>query len=371
MKISHIFSFPLLILMLLSCNEDDQQPQSSCLTENFFSAYPIRNFKMGFTSWPAAPGQQAVDDTYEFLANNADIYSEHIDSNIPWQAWTDGTPLPKAFTDNIDSRVANRVASLKLLVSISLLNLIRSDLAPDFDGNAPSYIQMNDKAIEDAYVKHVSYIVDRLQPDYLVIAVEVNELKVYSETKWIEYKALIREVKQKIRQKYPNLMVSESFTLHTLYQPNVTDKQAYQEDVINYMNTLDLVSISFYPYLNQLIRTEEYQLIFDFLHEKVTKPIAFAETAFFAEDLVVQSFGLNIQGDECKQNAYLETLLTNAQDQDYEFVIWWAYKDFDELWETFPEDLKGLGRLWRDTGLLDENDNTRIAQTTWDIVLKK
>ncbi len=371
MKIPYIFSLLLTTTILLSCNENNEQPQSNCLSRDFFSGYPKRNFKMGFTSWPAAPGQQAVDETYEFLADNADIYSEHIDSNIPWQAWMSGSPLPAAFTDNIDSRVANRIETSDLLVSISLLNLKRDDLAPDFDGNTPQYTYINDKAIEDAYVKHVSYIIDRLQPDFLVTGIEVNELKVQSETKWIEYKALMQEVNQRIRQNYPNLMISESVTLHTLYQPNVANPQAYIEEVTGYMNTMDFVSISYYPYLNQRIKEEEYQKVFDFLHEQITRPIAFVETAFFAEDLIVPRFGLNMKGDECAQNAYLETLLTNALEQNYAFIIWWAYKDFDELWQTFPEDLKDLGKLWRDTGLIDENNNSRMARTTWSIVLKK
>ena len=128
---------------------------------------------------------------------------------------------------------------------------------------------------------------------------------------------------------------------------------------------MDFVAVSFYPFFKGQHTKEEFQQAFNFLHDKVNKPIAFVETTHIAEDLSVPAFDLFIEGDECEQNAYLEILLANAQKENYEFVIWWAYKDFDSLWQTFPDEVKDVGKLWRDTGLIDENGNERKGYLTW------
>ena len=42
-----------------------------------------------------------------------------------------------------------------------------------------------------------------------------------------------------------------------------------------------------------------------------------------------------------------------------------CYPDFDALWQTFPDEVKAIGQIWRDTGLLDEDGNERPAFTVW------
>lgn len=364
-----------LIFSSISCKENEKiildNPSASCATENFFSDYTSKNFKMGFSTWSYAPTQEAVEGTYQFIENNSDIYSEHIDNKIPWQAWINDTALPTEFTNEIAGRASKRILNHELLVAVSLLNSDRSDLASDFDGKTPNYTTLNEQKIEDAYFKHIDYLLKELNPNYLVIAIEVNELKLKSETKWQEYKLLIKNVKRRIRVVYPDLKISESITLHNLYLVATPNAEDFITEVVNYANQMDFAAISYYPFFKGQHSKAEFQLAFDFLHSKITKPIAFVETSHIAENLSIPAFNFSSKSDECEQNAYLETLLENAQKQDYEFVIWWAHRDFDELWETFPEELKDLGKLWRDTGLLDENGKERVAYSTWKMVLDK
>ncbi|HKK61971.1 MAG TPA: hypothetical protein VJ951_05395, partial [Bacteroidales bacterium] len=136
-------------------------------------------------------------------------------------------------------------------------------------------------------------------------------------------------------------------------------------------NQMDFVAISFYPFFKNQNSVNDFQQTFDFLHNRIDKPIAFVETCHLAENLLVTNLNLSISGNEVEQNSYLETLLTNAQEQNYEFVIWWAHRDYDALWETFPPELKDIGKLWRDTGLLDEDGNERVSYTTWKTSLEE
>jgi hypothetical protein len=326
---------------------------------------------MGFTTWSYGPNIQDVDDTYAFIKQNADIYAEHIDGNIPWNAWLNGLPLPTEFTNEIIGRANRKIDNSQLLLSVSLLNLDRDELAEDFDGTVPTYSNMNDFHIEDAYFKHIEYLVNQFTPDYLVIAIEVNLLIINAKDKWDAYKLLIENVKSRIQQAHPNLRISESIALHNLYEPEVPNPTAYINEMTNYMNQMDYVAISFYPFFKNLHSQSEFQRVFDFLHNNINKPIAFVETSHIAEDLIVPNLNLSITGTEIEQNLYVETLFENATEEDYEFVIWWAHRDYDALWETFPDELKDIGQLWRDSGILNENGNERVSKTTWNTYLAK
>ncbi|MGL1887476.1 MAG: glycosyl hydrolase 53 family protein [Reichenbachiella sp.] len=350
----------LISLFLFNCSKDE--PTVEVNTD--------RDFKMGFTTWSYGPNLQDVNDTYAFIANNADIYAEHIDNNIPWNAWINDLTLPSAFINEITGKANKKILGKKLLLSVSLLNSNRDELASDFDSTIPAYTNLDDTDIKNAYFQHINYLVSEFAPDYLVIAIEVNELRLRSPRKWDSYKNLIFDVKSRIKELYPNLKISESISLHNLYEPDVSDPATFIEEITNHMNQMDFIAISFYPFLKNISSKKNYQEVFDFLHANVTRPIAFVETAHIAEDLVIPNLTVSIEGSEDEQNAYLETLIENAENYDYEFIIWWAHRDYDALWETFPEEVKDLGQIWRDTGLLNENGTEKPAFSIWSINLQ-
>ncbi|SRR6056297_595502 len=345
-----------LFISLASCDNRDENIQIDSIN---------RNYMMGFTTWSFGPTVQDVNDTYAFIGNNTDIYTEHIDNKIPWNAWINDLTLPSEFTNEINGRIDRKLNAKQLLLSVSLLNSNRDELAEDFNDSIPSYTNLNDIEIEDAYFKHINYLVNQFEPDFLVIAIEVNELRLRADNKWDGYTLLIQNVKSRIKELHPNLPISESISLHNLYQPDITNATEYIDEIISHMNQMDFVAISFYPFLNNQNSVNDYQQTFDFLHNRINIPIAFVETCHLAENLLVPNLNVSISGNEVEQNSYLKTLLTNAKEQNYEFVIWWTHRDYDALWETFPPEVKDIGKLWRDTGLLDEDGNERVSYTTW------
>lgn len=366
-----LFLLSVSILLALSCNKDGENSTADSSNCEFFCEFESRNFQMGFTTWPFAPTEASVNETYQFISNQSDIYSEHIDSEIPWNAWINGSPLPVEFTNTMANRASRVIPNLKLTVSVSLLNLSRDELASDYDGTIPNYTQLNDPHIEDAYFKHLKYITDLLNPDYLILAIEVNQLLIKAPDKWDAYKLLMANIRTRIKQEYPSLVISESVTLHNFFEPNVEDPETYIEEVTDYINTMDFATISFYPFFSGLKTKADFQRAFDFLHEQVNTSIAFGETGHLSEDLTVESFDLFIQGNQSEQNDYLESLITNAQEHNYEYLIWFTHRDYDELWETFPEDLKDLGKLWISTGMINEDGMEKEAFATWEFVVNK
>jgi len=359
------------IILMSACSGDDNGTVNDDDADSFFDKYDTREFKMGFTTWPYAPTQEAVTSTETFLDSNGDIYSEHIDSEIPWSAYINDTELPSSFIEMIANRAARRTSTNTMTLSISLLNLGRDDLMSDYDGTIPNYSSLDDAHIADAYYKHVNYLLEQLSPEYLVIAVEADGLLKHSPEKWEAYKSLMAEVKSRVKDDYPTLPISESMMLHSFYNPDFGDSQALISEVASYMNSMDFAAISFYPFLKGLKTKEEFQGAFDFLHEMIQVPIAFAETSHLSEDLNIEGYDLFIEGNELEQNDYMQTLLTNAQEEDYEYIIWWTHRDYVPLWEIFPEDLKDLGAIWLSNGILDEDGTEKEAFSSWKAAFSK
>ncbi len=365
LKPKSIFALMFFALSIVSCDKQENIEDINCLSEGFFLKESQRNFRMGFTSWNYGPELADVADTYQFISNNGDIYTEHIDHKIPWNAWINGLNLPNDFTDEIDFKLSNRIKDKPLLLSVSLLNTDRNELSEDVDGSIPVYTSFADEHIKNAYFKHLDYLISRFNPNYVCLSIEFNELYINDISKWEGYKLLMSEIRKLVRAKYPTLPLSESITLHNFYKPNINGAQEYQNELTSYINSLDFAAISHYPFFKDQHSKPEFQGAFDFLHQRVNNTIAFVETSSIAENLIIPGMDVNISTSECEQNAYLETLLENAQDNNYEFIIWWSHRDYDAIWQTFPDKLKDIGQIWRDSGLLSETGFKRPAYYSW------
>ncbi len=366
MKHQKKYLFFILLLFVFACKKEQKQIQpESCDYATVLEEGEIRNFKMGFSTWPFGATEEDKITTMNFIEQNSDIYCEQIDDKIPWSSLINNTDYPQEFLDEINFRVGKRVDT-ELFLAIDLLNTDRNDLLEDYDGKIPEYTHLYDDAIKNAFVKHVKWLIEQFSPDYLIISQEANELYIEDQEKWNEFKILIDEVKTEIKSSYPDLPVSVSIVLHNLFEPEDVDNIAdYQAEVSEFIGTMDFAPISFYPFFKGMHTKTEFQTAFDFINDFTNKPIAFVETCHLAENLKINSYNLEISSDICEQNNYMEFLLDNAQTNDYLFVIWWSHRDFDALWETFPNKYKDLGKLWRDTGILDEDGEHRPAYTTW------
>lgn len=348
---------------LSSCKESDTEDPKP-------SGQITRNFEMGFTTWPYGPNQSDVDSTYLLIQDNGDCYTEHLDNKIPWKALINNTPFPSEFLNDLTGRKIQKPANKSLILSVSLLNGSRADLIEDYDGSVPNYNQLNDSTIADAYFDYLDYLIEELNPSYLIAALEVNELLEKNATKWAEYKLLIAAVKERLKAKYSTLMISESITLHNWYEPGSSSLTNEQQEISNYISTQDFAAISFYPFLAGLSSEKGFNDAFFFLNKNVNIPIAFSETGHLAEDLIIPNLNTTIKSDLIQQQQYMDILLNNAQNNNYLFVTWWTYRDYDKLWNTFPANLKDIGQIWRDTGIEDENGAKRPAYSSWNSFFK-
>ena len=361
------------ILMVASCKKLNEFPDPieetnlmTCYEPSDTVIITNRTFSMGFSTWSYGPSSEATNNTYNFLGENGDIYSEQFDDHIPWFALRDGRPLPEQASSDLNTRVDNIISSNDLVLSISLFNPDRNDLITGYNGDTPMYNSLSEPFVEDTYFTYVTTMADAFPNlKYLVVAMEVNEFYLKSNEKWEDYKTLMANLKPRLYERYPGVQISESITLHNL---STSSDQQYVDDIISYVNELDFAAISYYPFLHGALDDNQIQKDFDFLHDKISKPIAIVETGQIAETLEVPE--VTLETDECTQKDYVQLLLSNANSHNYEFVIWWTHKDYDELYETFPESTKPLGRIWRDAGLINEADQERPGFREWKAIFE-
>jgi hypothetical protein len=337
-----------------------------------------RPFYMGFTSWPYAATSKAVLGTYSFIGSNGDIVAEHIEEGVPWLEAVQGKPFPKGFVTRVDGRRKMRPKGVKLLLSITPLDLDRCTLATlaDDKGQQPlpkEWVRkrLNDPDVKKAYLNYCVWMTDRFKPDYLLTGIESNELLLHRPNQWKDYLELSQHVRGELKKKYPALPVAESITLHKLLDTTIRDLDAYRKAIKSFVAEHDFFGVSFYPFFLGQHTSREFLEALAFLPKFSDKPIAITETGHPAEDLVAKKFKLNFPSTPKEQDDFINALLTRAQEDRYLFVVCFTWKDFDELWKNFPPEAQDLGRLWRDTGLVDENDKRRPAYATWKKALAR
>jgi len=303
----HILFFVLACCALIACNDDNESVIDSCLDEGFFSTVTDRSFKMGFTTWPYAPDPSSVFDTFDFIEANGDIYTEHYDTHIPWYSYINNSPLPSDFTETISFKTSQKPQNLDMVLAVSLLNTLRTGLMEDADGNVPAYSSLNDDVIFNAYMDHLRYLVNAFQPEYLLFGIEVDFIFINDTLNWNEYLALSGRIQNQLRIEYPLIQISASITLHNLVEnSDVSNMPELRQAMASYMSGLDFSAISFYPFTRQFFTKTELRTAFDLLHSLTQNRIAFVETNSIAEDLNIPNLGINILGNECIQNTYLE-----------------------------------------------------------------
>ena len=337
-------------------------------------AAETRTFYMGTTPWPADFTFSEVDSAYLFINNRCDIVSHHFDDGLPYEEAFYNRPMPANLQQDIQTRKTKTAAGKKVFLSVSALALNRVT-RPDYYTNAPAtdsiknywrQLPFDNNKVVTAYVNYVSWLIEQLQPVYVNYGVESNASG-WNPTNFLLYKSFLQQVYQQLKIKYPSIPFFISF---------IVDET---NEGFNYANQLiaytDFVGLSAYPYVtvsssgsgNTNPANFPAGYFERFANLAATKPLAFAETGYIAENLVIPSFSLNKQGNVNWQKDYLEKVLQFCNERKAKLFIWFCHKDYDAGNNTLRtlglyQDLFGF---WEDTGLKDENGKERPAYASW------
>ncbi len=94
-------------------------------------------------------------------------------------------------------------------------------------------------------------------------------------------------------------------------------------------------------------------------------PIAVSETAFSGEPTEFRTLDTTLPGSPRMQSGYLESLFATAQQDNYEFIVWFLYHDYDAFYERYKNEWPDWFKMWMNVGFLDENHRSRPALDVW------
>ena len=333
-----------------------------------------RSFYMGTTPWPADFTTGELDSAYTFINEHCDIVSQHFDDGIPYEEAFYNRPWPANLLQDIQTRKTRVAAGKKTFLSVSALALTRVNKA-EYYQNVPvtdsirnhwRQLPFDNSKVVTAYINYISLLIDQFQPLYVNYGVESNSA-LWNAAQFLPYKNFLAQVYTQLKAKYPSIPLFISFMVDETAEGfnNAGQLLAYT----------DFTGLSAYPYthVSSSANGNTDPKLFPagfferFINLAPAKPLAFAETGYIAEDLVIPAYNLNKQGNATWQKDYLEMVLKRCNDKKAKLFIWFCHKDYDAGNNTLRslglyQDLFGL---WEDTGLKDENGRERPAYASW------
>jgi hypothetical protein len=356
-----IITLFLLIFSNISCKKNDP-------------AVETRSFYMGVTPWPADFTEQEVNNAYEFINNHCDIVSHHFDDGIPYEEAFNDQPMPTRFQQEIQTRKTKTAAGKKVFLSVAALNLTRKEKADYYSNvvvtdsikNYWKQIPFDDAKVVTAYVNYISRLIDEFHPVYVNYGVESNHA-LWNTVQFNLYKDFLSKVYDRLKPKYPAIPFFVSFMVD-----ETAEGLSFASQLLPYS---DFIGLSAYPYVTVSSsangNTDPAKFPSNYFERFINldpnKPLAFAETGYIAENLVIPVFNLNKQGNDSWQKDYLEMICKLCNEKKAKLLIWFCFKDYDAGNNT----LRSLGLyqelfgLWEDTGLKDEASRERPAFQSW------
>ena len=333
-----------------------------------------RGFELGFTPWPYDATSEAVSFVYAEAASRGDFIAHHLDGGVPWNEALNGTAYSAELEAELATRLNNTPADMRAYLAISPLNGARDGLAEYWGSaaNQPLPPPWDTKALDDpdvitAYTNYAADLIQRFGPDYCNLVIEASELALNDTAGYDDLVALTAAVSSELKLQFPNVQLMISVALKSPGSPEAATIGAELPRLVQHV---DALGISVYPYIffDHADRGDPANLPADWLSQVTTlaggKPIAIAETGWAAENVTIPAFSVDIASDPAKQSAYLSRLFPAAEALDAEFIVWFFLADYDALWNgALQQD--PVARIWRDTGLFDENLNPRPALDRW------
>jgi hypothetical protein len=318
------------------------------------------------------------------LADDADVLAVHQEFyGIPWSAFEAGTPPPAEWSALMDEFAAfAKLHARPVFLSISMLNGTRERLAAttriengqvktDDMTSAACYdfASAKDQASKSqAYQGYVDAMLERFQPRYLNLAIEVNLFFEKCPAATPGLIALINQLYEHIKQARPSLIVFPSFQVDHLYGyskdscPDQSQRDACFDQLYAQIKAIkrDRFAMSSYPFLNEIGSVAAVPADwFERGAKRANERPIIAETGWPSTQLVAR------QGNTCLRvfsfgeddtAAYVKRVLSDATRLQMELVTYWSDRDlvrselmsdcpckFDATWCSVLDIFRGQG----------------------------
>jgi len=331
-----------------------------------------RSFNMGFTPFPYDFTSEAVEFTFANINYHSDMIVHHFDNGIPWEESLNGSKMGRNILYDLNDRISRTSADKYVYLAVTPLSTYRNQLAGYWGESENMELpdkwkskSFSDPDIIKAYLNYCRFMIDKFGPKYFAYGIEVNMLGNHDPEAFKDYLVLVENTYKSLKSSYPDLPIFLTIQLET-FNNNFEKQKDIIESIIPYT---DYIAISTYPFGNfgnpGDIPDDWFSRLYDMAPEK---PVAIAETAFLAESLTLKIFnGNTIDGNQDYQIRYLDLLFNQMASIDCRFMTWFVIRDYDQLWLSMEEQgVDEIFKSWRDTGLIDEDGNPRLALEYWD-----
>jgi hypothetical protein len=327
---------------------------------------------MGFTPFPYDFTNEAVEFTFANINYHSDMVVHHFDNGIPWEEALNDSKMSRNILYDLNNRISRTGADKDVYLGVTPLSTYRDQLAGYWGESENMELpdkwkskSFNDPDIIRAYLNYCRFMIDKFEPKYFAYGIEVNMLGHHDPEVFRDYLVLTENIYIGLKSFYPDLPIFLTIQLET-FNNNFEKQKDIIESIIPYT---DYIAISSYPFGNFSdpgdIPGDWFSRLYNMAPEK---PVATAETAFLAEDLTLEIFnGNTIEGNQDYQARYLDLLFNQMAGIDCKFITWFVIRDYDQLWLSMEEQgVDEIFKSWRDTGLIDEEGNPRLALKYWD-----
>lgn len=332
-----------------------------------------RSFWMGFSPWMYDATLDARAWTYDHILADGDIISEHMEEGVPWQESYDETEFSDTFTTEITERVYF-ASGHDLVLQINPMNMARDNLAL-YRGNTVNEELPEpwntrgfaEPEVQTAFLNYAIRMVENFTPVYLLIGVEVNLLLTNNPELWDDWVDLNSYVYSNLKVLYPELPIGVSVFCVPYFDqwaPEHDSEMQIAALVDDIEPSVDYVAFSIHPFMSSLLAESFPDNYLSNLFSITSKPIAVSESSYSAQEWSLSDQTIVWYGTPEKQADFAEKLLTESNNYEALYVIWFAIRDYDQLWENVLGS-SDSSVIWRDTGLYDENGDPRIALDIW------
>jgi hypothetical protein len=316
-----------------------------------------RTILLGFSSLPPELTTEAYIQAFATAAQYADLIL--IKRTPPWADFLPGGTISEetAETTRLETALLKQYDGLRLFYAIDPTDgaVQRSRLA-----NLPPQVDLqagfNDPRVRAAFVAYAAYVAKNYRPDYLALGLEVNMTYERAPEQFEAFVSLYREAYTVVKGNSPETRVFPTWQLEDLEGIFGEVHPPRWELLERFRGMMDVLAISTYPFLGEVrsvadIREDYYRQ----LRMRWQGEILIAETGY--PSAPVQ--GREAVGTEAEQRAYLERLLTEAEELGFTGVVWFAA--LDPAFAT-----TGPAAAFRDTGLRRADGSNKQAWALWE-----
>ena len=340
---------------------------------------------MGSIYQPYDWNEAAFEDTFQVMGENSDIIGFYFDGFVPWDEAAERKPYHPVQEEEIQRRLNGIRSHQKIFLGTSLLGNDRVSLSGYLgEAETPRSGKWKDKTFDDpevieAYLNWCRDLIARFNPDYFMYVAEVDAG--FFDIEDSRFQSLFRAIKQiypTLKREFPGLPIVIEFMLEN---DEEMSKRAQVTQIL--LPYTDIYAVSTFPFIMtggnpadipQNWFTRVRQIAPD-------KPFAVIETNFLAEDFYHPTQGipipfrkkrLLIPAREKWQADYIEFLLSEANKLQAEFVLYWGYRDLDQLQARLDgtggpldSNIHGFASLSKDCGLINEKGRPRPSWSVW------